>query len=126
LVITFSIWRKEKLKSIYEEEPYIILSSLNKRQVRRASEEKDPTKPVIQDFWIDGNYRIAKSKITDDKLDRFVEATYKEFTDVKRFFVPKQSRAHYFRNNTYDHEDQLLKSVAGGFVVVAVFGAGEI
>jgi len=84
----FQYLEKEKLKSIYEEEPYIILSSLNKRQVRRASEEKDPTKPVIQDFWIDGNYRIAKSKITDDKLDRFVEATYKEFTDVSGSLFP--------------------------------------
>lgn len=84
----FQYLEKEKLKSIYEEEPFIILSSLNKRQVRRASEEKDPTKPVIQDFWIDGNYRIAKSKITDDKLDRFVEATYKEFTDVNGSLFP--------------------------------------
>jgi len=84
----FQYLEKEKLKSIYEEEPYIILSSLNKRQVKRALEEKDPTKPVIQDFWIDGNYRIAKSKITDDKLDRFVEATYKEFIDVSGSLFP--------------------------------------
>ena len=30
----------------------------------------------------------AKSKITDDKLDRFVEATYKEFTDVSGSLFP--------------------------------------
>lgn len=84
----FQYLKNEKLKSIYEDEPFVILSSLNKRQARRAMEEKDPTKPVVQDFWINGNYRIAKSKITDDKLDRFVEATYKEFTEINGSLFP--------------------------------------
>jgi hypothetical protein len=79
---------KEKLRSLYEEEPYIILSTLNKRQARRASEEKDPNRPVVQDFWIDGNYRIAKSRISDEKKDRWVEATYSNFTDVSGFLFP--------------------------------------
>ena len=65
----FPYLKNEKLKSMYEDEPYIILSTLNKRQSKRVQEEKDPTKPIIQDFWIDGNYRIAKSKITDDKKE---------------------------------------------------------
>jgi hypothetical protein len=84
----FQYEKKEKLKSLYEEEPFVILSSMNKRQVRRAAEEKDPSKPVTQDFWIDGNYRIAKSRITDDRLNRFVEATYKDFIDVNGFLFP--------------------------------------
>ncbi len=84
----FQYLKNEKLKSIYEDEPYYILSSLNKRQVRRAAEEKDPNKPVVQDFWIDGNFRIAKSKITDDKQNRFVEATYKDFVDVNGTLFP--------------------------------------
>ena len=84
----FQYLKNEKLKSIYEDEPFYILSSLNKRQVRRAAEEKDPNKPVVQDFWIDGNFRIAKSKITDDKQNRFVEATYKDFVDVNGTLFP--------------------------------------
>lgn len=84
----FQYQKTEKLKSMYEEEPYIILSSLNKRQVKRALEEKDPTKPVVQDFWIDGNYRIARSRITDEKLDRWVETNYKNFTDVNGYLFP--------------------------------------
>jgi len=84
----FQYLEKEKLRSVYEEEPYVILSTLNKRQARRAAEEKDPNKPLVQDFWIDGNYRIAKSRITDDKKDRFVEATYKNFTDVNGYLFP--------------------------------------
>jgi hypothetical protein len=78
----FMYQRNEKIRSYYEEDPYAILSTLNKRQVRRAMEEKDPARPVIQDFWIDGNYRIVKSRITDDKLDRWVEATYSSFFPV--------------------------------------------
>lgn len=84
----FQYQEKEKLRSIYEEEPFIILSTLNKRQARRAAEEKDPNKPMVQDFWIDGNYRIAKSRITDEKKDRYVEASYKNFTDVNGSLFP--------------------------------------
>jgi hypothetical protein len=84
----FPYMKNEKLRSKYEDEPYVILSTLNKRQARRASEVKDPTKPLVQDFWIDGNYRIAKSRITDDKLDRWLEATYKNFTDVNGHLFP--------------------------------------
>ena len=84
----FQYLSKDKLRSVYEEDPYIILSTLNKRQARRAMEEKDPSKPMIQDFWIDGNYRIAKSRITDEKKDRWVEATYKNFTDVDGYLFP--------------------------------------
>lgn len=84
----FQYLKNEKLKSLYEEEPFLILSSMNKRQLRRSQEEKDPNKPVVQDFWIDGNFRIAKSKITDDKRDRFVETNYKNFTDVNGSLFP--------------------------------------
>lgn len=84
----FPYRKNEKLKSLYEDEPYVILSTLNKRQVKRVQEEKDPSKPVIQDFWIDGNYRIAKSRITDDKKDRWIEANYKNFIDVNSELFP--------------------------------------
>jgi hypothetical protein len=85
----FQYLGKEKIKSVYDEEPYMILSTLNKRQVKRAAEEKDPSKPVVQDFWIDGNYRIAKSKITDDKQNRYVEATYSNFMNVNGYLFAK-------------------------------------
>ena len=84
----FQYQEKEKLRSVYEEDPFIILSTLNKRQARRAAEEKDPSKPLVQDFWIDGNYRIARSRITDDKKDLWVEATYKNFMEVNGHLFP--------------------------------------
>ena len=86
----FQYQEKEKLKSLYQDDPFVILSTLNKRQARRAAEEKDPTKPVVQDFWIDGNYRIARSRITDDKKDRWVEANYKNFVDINGSLFPTE------------------------------------
>ncbi len=84
----FQYMEKEKIKSLYDEQPYFILSTLNKRQLKRAAEEKDPSKPVIQDFWIDGNYRIAKSRITDDPKNRNIEASYKNFTEIDGKLFP--------------------------------------
>jgi hypothetical protein len=92
----FQYQRNEKIRSYYAEEPYAILSTLNKRQVRRAMEEKDPTRPVVQDFWIDGNYRIVKSRITDEKLDRWVEATYAGFTAVNEHLFPQNIVVTFF------------------------------
>jgi hypothetical protein len=84
----FQYQEKEKIKSLYDEQPFLILSTLNKRRARRAAEEMDPNKPIIQDFWIDGNYRIAKSRISDDKKQRNIEATYSNFTEVDGKLFP--------------------------------------
>lgn len=92
----FSYQRNERIRSYYPEQPYAILSTLNKRQARRAMEEKDPSRTVIQDFWIDGNYRIVKSRITDEKLDRWVEASYSEFTAVSDFLFPRNIVVTFF------------------------------
>jgi hypothetical protein len=78
----FPYLKNEKLKSVYEEDSTMILSTLNKRKLRRAMEDKDPNKPVVQDFWINGSYRIMKSKIQDDKLNRSMEAAYSDFTEA--------------------------------------------
>ncbi|MEY4594227.1 MAG: hypothetical protein RIQ47_637 [Bacteroidota bacterium] len=92
----FSYQRNERIRSYYEEQPYAILSTLNKRQARRAMEEKDPSRTVIQDFWIDGNYRIVKSRITDEKLDRWVEASYSEFMAINDFLFPRNIVVTFF------------------------------
>ena len=92
----FQYQKNDKIRSYYEEDPYSILSTLNKRQARRAMEEKDPSRPVIQDFWIDGNFRIIKSKITDEKLDRWMEARYSSFTSVNNYLFPNNIVVTFF------------------------------
>jgi hypothetical protein len=85
----FPYLKNEKLKSVYEDSTFLILSTMNKRQARRVMEEKDVNKPIVQDFWIDSNFKIQKSKITDDKLDRTLEAVYSNFFEVN----PEKSTA---------------------------------
>lgn len=86
----------DKIRSYYEEEPYAILSTLNQRQARRALEEKDPSVNVVQDFWIDGGYRIVKSRITDQRLDRWMEATYSDFIPVNNSRFPQNIVVTFF------------------------------
>ncbi len=86
----FPYLKNEKLKSVYEDDSTTILSTLNKRKLKRALEDKDPNKPVIQDFWINGNYRIMKSRIQDDKLNRSLEATYSNFTETTSGLIPNK------------------------------------
>jgi len=85
----FPYSKNEKLKSVYEDSTFLILSTLNKHQVKRIMEDKDPTKPVIQDFWIDSNYKINKSKISDEKLNRTLEASYTNFFQVSDKLLPQ-------------------------------------
>lgn len=84
----FPYLKNEKLKSLYDDSTFVILSTLNKRQTRRIMEEKDPTKPIIQDFWIDDYYKINRSRITDDRLNRTLEAQYSEFAEVGEMRFP--------------------------------------
>ncbi len=86
----FPYLKNEKLKSVYEEDSTTILSTLNKRKLRRAMEDKDPNKPVVQDFWINSDYRISKSRMQDDKLDRSLEAAYSDFTMAGSKLIPNK------------------------------------
>jgi hypothetical protein len=83
----FPYLKNEKLKSVYEDSTFLILSTLSKRKVKRVMEDKDPNSPVVQDFWIDSNFKIRRAKITDDKLNRTLEADYTHYFIVneKRF-----------------------------------------
>lgn len=86
----FPYLKNEKLKSVYEEDSTTILSTLNKRKLKRALEDKDPNKPIIQDFWINGNYRIMKSRMQDDLLGRSLETTYSDFTETSSKLIPNK------------------------------------
>jgi hypothetical protein len=85
----FPYQKNEKLKSVYDDSTFVILSTLNKHQTKRIAEEKDPNKPIIQDFWIDGHYKINRSQITDDRHDRTLEAEYNDFIDVDSQHFPQ-------------------------------------
>ena len=82
----------EKIQSVYEESPYYILSTLPKLKTIRTAEENNPEHPRVQDFWIDTDYRIVKTKIQDDPLKRALTVEYNNFTSVKDKFFPRLIR----------------------------------
>jgi len=78
-----------KIISVYEESPYYILSTLPKLNAVRATEAKDPSHPLVQDYWIDTSSRIVKTRIEDDNLKRTLTVEYPEFTPHGNTFFPK-------------------------------------
>lgn len=78
---------ENKFNSVYMEEKYYILSSLNKHKLKRSLEEKDPNKPVIQDCYVDTNYRITKVSVEDQKINKTLNSDYSDFrlTDAGLF-----------------------------------------
>jgi len=79
---------ENRFNSVYLEEKYYILSSLNKKKLKRSLEEKDPNKPVIQDVYIDQvNYRIFRMSVEDQKINKSLVTNYSDFrlTDAGMF-----------------------------------------
>ncbi len=81
-------YKKNKFNSVYIEDKYYILSTFSKRKLKRSLEDKDPNKPVVQDFWVsDDNYRITKLSIEDNRVNKTLVTEYSDFrqTDAGTF-----------------------------------------
>jgi hypothetical protein len=114
----FPYLKNEKLKSVYDDSTYVILSTLSKHKSKRVQEDKDPNKPIIQDFWIDANYKINRSRITDDKLDRTLEANYSNFFDVNGKLCPQNIFVNIAATSFTKIEVQYDKVTTGGEVAM--------
>ncbi len=89
-------YKKNKFNSVYNnEDGYYILSTLSKHKLKRALEEKDPNKPVVQDIWIsDENFRIVKLSIEDERLNKMLITQYHQFKATAAGQFP-------FKSSTY-------------------------
>ncbi|MEI2758146.1 MAG: DUF4292 domain-containing protein [Bacteroidia bacterium] len=86
------VYKRNKFHSVYLEDQYYILSTLSKRKLKRSLEEKDPSKPVIQDFYVDGsNYRIMKLAIEDSRIQKSLITKYSGYSDTSAGFFPYHS-----------------------------------
>jgi Domain of unknown function (DUF4292) len=89
LIGNFFAYKKNenKFNSVYMEEKYYILSSLTKHKLKRSLEEKDPNKSVIQDCYVDANYRLSKISVEDQKINKTLVTDYSDFrlTDAGLF-----------------------------------------
>lgn len=91
LIGNFFAYKKNenKFNSVYLEDKYYILSSLNKKKLRRSLEEKDPNKPVIQDVYIQPDtYRISQVTVEDQKINKTLDATYSDFRESDSGLFP--------------------------------------
>jgi hypothetical protein len=76
---------EKKLRSSYVDEQLYILSTLRKRQLKRAMEQKENDKKITRDIWREpAGFRITKLSIEDNKTDRELVATYGSFMETER------------------------------------------
>ena len=88
----FGYRNETKFNSVYVEDKYYILSTLNKRKLRRSLEDKDPNKPIVQDFYIDPiTYRILSMNVEDDRINKTMHTTYTDFHPTEKGLVPLKS-----------------------------------
>ena len=67
----FSYLDAKKLRSSYVDDQLYILSTLRKGKLKRAMEEKEFNKRIIQDVWLDPeSARIVKMAIDDNKMNK--------------------------------------------------------
>lgn len=91
LVGNFFAYKKNenRFNSVYLEEKYYILSSLNKKKLKRALEEKDLNKPVIQDVYVsDSLYRITRLQVEDQKINKTLITEYNDFRHTNGGLFP--------------------------------------
>lgn len=89
-------YKKNKFSSVYDnEDRYYILSTLSRRKLKRAMEEKDPNKPVVQDMWVsDENFRIIKLSIEDDRIKKSLITEYSNFRTTAAGEFPYESKTN--------------------------------
>lgn len=83
---------ENRFNSVYIEDKFYVLSSLNKKKLKRSLEEKDPNKPVIQDVFVNpAMYRILKTAIEDQKINKTLVTEYDDFRETPYGFFPHRS-----------------------------------
>jgi len=84
---------ENRFNSVYLEDKYYILSSLNKKKLKRSLEETDPSKPVIQDVYINNTYyRIFKMSVADQRIGKTLITEYDDFRQTDAGFFPFRSK----------------------------------
>ncbi|MBL0340283.1 MAG: DUF4292 domain-containing protein [Bacteroidetes bacterium] len=85
-------YKKNKFNSVYLEDKYYILSTLSKRKLKRSLEDADPSKPIIQDLYIDGlTYRITHLSVEDQKTDKSLLTDYSDHRQTEGGLFPFHS-----------------------------------
>ena len=71
---------ENRFNSVYLEDKFYVLSSLNKKKLKRSLEDKDLNKPVIQDLYVnDSTYRISRVQVEDQRINKLLTTFYSDF-----------------------------------------------
>jgi hypothetical protein len=85
-------YKKNKFNSVYIDDKFYILSTLSKKKIIRTLEEDDPSKPIIQDMWVDDTtYRITKLSIEDKRVSKKMTTDYSDFRGTDGGLFPYKS-----------------------------------
>ena len=105
---------KINFHSVYLEDKYYILSSLNKHKLKRELEEKDPNKPVIQDCYISPDlFRILTMSVEDQKIHKTLLSNYSDFRQTEGGLFPFKSTTHIAAAKVFDITIEYGKVVTG-------------
>lgn len=84
---------ENRFNSVYLEEKYYVLSSLNKKKLKRSLEERDLSKQVIQDVYINNTFfRIFKMSVLDQKINKSLLTEYDDFRQTEAGQFPYKSK----------------------------------
>ena len=71
---------ENRFNSVYLEDKFYVLSSLNKKKLKRSLEDKDLNRPVIQDLYVnDSTYRISRVQVEDQRINKLLTTLYSDF-----------------------------------------------
>ncbi|MBL7922915.1 MAG: DUF4292 domain-containing protein [Bacteroidia bacterium] len=105
---------ENRFNSVYLEDKYYILSSLNKKKLKRALEEKDPNKPVIQDVFINNTYfRIFRMSVDDQKIGKSLVTEYEDFRQTDYGQFPFKSNTRITADKDFEIKIEFGKLVTG-------------
>jgi hypothetical protein len=86
---------ENRFNSVYLEDKFYILSSLNKNKLKRSLEEKDLNKPVIQDVYVnDTTYRIDRVQVEDQRINKILNTEYSDFRLTDGGLFPFKSKTN--------------------------------
>lgn len=90
---------ENRFNSVYLEDSlgsqFYILSSLNKKKLKRSLEEKDLNKPVIQDVYVnDATYRINRVQVEDQRINKILNTEYSDFRLTDGGLFPFKSKTN--------------------------------
>lgn len=80
----FSYLDDKKFRSSAIDGNRYVLSTLGKRKLKKAIDDKEINKRINQDVWLEpDHFRVAKLQIQDKKANKKLIAQYKDFHDVE-------------------------------------------